>query len=75
MNAILRMSKGDSMDIEIQIHEPSLRPELKGRIVKPLVGLQHKEFSYVTALNTNLSHTFKRAFSQLGERVREKVAA
>lgn len=56
-----------SNELEIKLHHPSIKPDLKGRITKPLIGIEDKAFVYTPAIRTNLAETFKR--------VRERFAA
>lgn len=54
-----------SNDLEIKLHRPSIKPDLKGRITKPVIGLQDKSFQYTPAIRTNLAETFRKAREKL----------
>ncbi len=54
-------------DIEIKLHRPSIKCDLKGRITRPIVGIQSSEFVYVPAIKTNLAETFKKARERLAK--------
>lgn len=60
-------------DLALKLHKPSIKPDLKGKVCKPEVGLKDSAFKYVPSLNTDLEATFARVFGSLGERKRERV--
>lgn len=61
-------------DLEIDIHRAVLPSDLKGRITRPIVGIQDSSFVYVPAIRTNLAETFQKALAQIGERTTVKAA-
>jgi len=62
-----------SNEIEIRLPTAKLTCDLKGRVTKPSLGIQHAEFIYVPSINTDLQATFNRIFADMGERKTEKV--
>lgn len=55
----------DVSEIPIRIAVPSLVPDLKGRIVRPAKGLDDPSFKWVSAINTDLAKTFRKARERL----------
>jgi hypothetical protein len=59
--------------IELELEAAVFKPELKGKLVRPTLGLDDRSFVYIQSLNTDLAETFRKAREGLGERKRERV--
>ncbi len=59
--------------IELELEAAVFKPELKGKLVRPTLGLDDRAFVYVPSLDTDLAETFRKAREGLGERKRERV--
>lgn len=51
--------------LPIKLHQAKLKPDLKGRITRPDVGINDSAFQYTPSIKTNLAETFRKARERL----------
>lgn len=56
-----------SNKLKIDLHHAVLPPDLKGRITRPIVGIQDSAFVYTPSIKTDLAATFKKARERLAK--------
>lgn len=56
-----------SKKLKIDLHHAVLPDDLKGRITRPIVGINDSAFQYTPAIRTNLAETFRRVRERLAK--------